>query len=112
MNEEYLYTFTVKFHIPAQSISYSGGLYNLRQHLAQVDAGEEASVDYGFVCTLLPGTYFIDVGVIGFHQNQYVYLSRLSDASVFKVQDIPDCFYGGIVSLDQQVTVHRPGGRT
>ena len=126
MNEEYLYTFTVKFRIPVRSIcfalafktqqglaiSYSGGLHNLQQHLAQVDAGEKVRVDYRFVCALLPGTYFIDVGVIGFHQNQHVYLSRLSDASVFKVQDIPECFYRGIVPLGQQVTVHRSAGST
>jgi lipopolysaccharide transport system ATP-binding protein len=42
-------------------------------------------VRYGFSCTLSSGTYFVNAGVKGFHNNEEIYLHRIIDAAMFRV---------------------------
>lgn len=119
MDREYIYTYTVRFHLDAQKISYaiafrtpsgltlshSGGLKTRLDNIEEVKKGEEYLVEWHFKCSLLPGTYYVDVGVIAAVDGEDVYLNRISDANAFKVQEIPGLTYGNYVHFGQQVTV-------
>ena len=48
-------------------------------------AGEEIDVAFTFACLLLPGTYFLNAGVLGLVDDQVVFLDRHVDALMFKV---------------------------
>jgi lipopolysaccharide transport system ATP-binding protein len=121
MDREYIYTYTVRFHLDAQKIScaiafrtpqgltlsHSGGVKTRLDNIEKVKKGEEYLVQWRFKCTLLPRTYYVDVGVIGSIDGEDVYLNRISDANAFKVQKIPGLTYGNYVHLGQQVTVSK-----
>jgi len=52
-----------------------------------------------FRCVLLPGTYFVNNGVVGMKDNKEIYLYRLIDALMFKVQPENKLRIGGIVDF-------------
>jgi lipopolysaccharide transport system ATP-binding protein len=121
MDREYIYTYTVRFHMDAQKIScaiafrtskgltlsHSGGLKTRLNNIEEVKKGEEYLVEWHFKCNLLPDTYYVDVGVIAAVNGEDVYLNRISDANAFKVQKIPGLTYGNFVHFGQQVTVSK-----
>lgn len=52
-------------------------------HLA---AGSRVNVCFRFRCLLLPGVYFLNAGCSGMENGEEVYLHRLVDAAMFRVQ--------------------------
>lgn len=121
MDREYIYNYTVRFHLDARKIScaiafrtpsgltlsHSGGLKTRLDNIEAVKKGEEYLVQWRFKCTMLPGTYYVDVGVIASIDGEDVYLNRISDANAFKVQKFPGITYGNYVHFGQQVTVSK-----
>jgi lipopolysaccharide transport system ATP-binding protein len=119
MDREYLYHYTVRFGVDAANISFaiafrtpsgltlshSGGLKTRLDHIAAVKKGEEYVVQWRFRCTLLPGIYYVDVGVIGTVDGQDLYLNRISDANAFRVQKVPGLTYGNYVHFGQHARV-------
>lgn len=54
--------------------------------LVQADPGSAYRVEFSFQCALNPGTYFLNVGTTGKVNGEEVYLHRLVDAAMFRVQ--------------------------
>ena len=126
MDRVYLYTYTVRFHIDARRIScaiafrtrngltlsHSGGLKTRLENIDEVKSGDEYLVQWRFKCTMLPGTYYVDVGVIAEVSGEDVYLNRITDANAFKVQKLPGIKYGNYVHFGQSVNVSKIPPRT
>jgi lipopolysaccharide transport system ATP-binding protein len=55
------------------------------QSLAKIDAGETVSVEFTFEARLVPGTYFLNAGVLAADGEEEVYLHRVMDGLMFKV---------------------------
>ncbi|WP_042150700.1 MULTISPECIES: ABC transporter ATP-binding protein [unclassified Pseudoalteromonas] len=50
-----------------------------------VEAGTTLQFTFNFKCTLLPGTFFLNAGVVGNKDSSEVFLHRIVDACVFRV---------------------------
>lgn len=98
MNEEYIYSFKVKFNIDAFEVGFGTpfktekGLiitnHNLhgRGFIKTVEKGSELLIDCYFKCILFPGTYYTNATVGSVIDGERVVLNRIVDALVFKVQ--------------------------
>jgi lipopolysaccharide transport system ATP-binding protein len=56
-------------------------------------------VQFEFSCTLLPGTYFLNAGLMGRINDSDTYLDRCVDALMFRVQPEPDLRPTGIIDF-------------
>jgi lipopolysaccharide transport system ATP-binding protein len=97
--EEYAYTYTVHFREDASDVRFGmliktitgfelGGLVSHPESKAIdfVPNGTVSKVTFTFKCVLLPGTYFLNAGVLGSIDGAETYLYRLIDAFMFRVQ--------------------------
>jgi lipopolysaccharide transport system ATP-binding protein len=117
MNENYIYSYRVKFNVDAENISFGMcfktiiglelGWSEAKKYdcINSVKAGHEYLLEWKFRCTLLPGLYYTNASVISKINGESEFISRITDAQVFKVQDIPKITYGGIVHFDHTATV-------
>jgi lipopolysaccharide transport system ATP-binding protein len=64
-----------------------------------ISAGTSVNVEFRFSCLLLPGTYFLNAGVVGRVGESETYLDRCIDAVMFKVQPEVDLCATGIVDF-------------
>ena len=120
MDEEYIYSYKVKFNINAGNVVF-GSRFKTKKGLLisglnskdsqkkayDVSKRDEYLVEYRFKCNLLPGTYFITSGVASVMDEEPVFLNRVVDALVFKVQENPSNVYRGIIHLYQKLTVEK-----
>lgn len=53
--------------------------------LEKVDRGMRVRVEFSFVARLVPGTYFMNAGVLALHDEEEVYLHRVVDALMFRI---------------------------
>ena len=105
---EYLYVFDVRFDVPGEDIRFGmliktldgqelGGLTSSQQGAGiKADAGMELRQCFRFHCNLLPGTYFVNAGVVDASGN---YLHRIIDAAMFSVLPDPHSCGTGIVDI-------------
>jgi len=97
--EKYVYSYDVYFSQTATQVSFGmliktisgvelGGMASHRdaERLALVPAGSLIKVEFEFFCSLLPGTYFLNAGVLGQVNGETIYLDRAVDLAMFKVQ--------------------------
>ena len=59
------------------------GANNIRVQRPQIrhaKAGDEVSIDVDFTCRLMPGTYFLTVGLMAMVDDEFVFLHRIVDA--------------------------------
>lgn len=56
-----------------------------RRGLAHIEAGSVARVRFSFQTLLQPGVYFLNAGVLGIRDGVQMYLHRLLDAAVFRI---------------------------
>lgn len=97
-NERYIYSYSVYFSEDAYKVRFGmliktvsgyelGGAASHRegQEMPFVAAGSLVNVEFEFSSTLLPGTYFVNAGVLGRVGENNVYLDRVIDAVMFKV---------------------------
>jgi lipopolysaccharide transport system ATP-binding protein len=118
LNEEYIYSCKIKFNIDTQNVSFGmriksdkglhisgAATHRINVFIDKVLNGEEYEVSCWFKCLLLPGTYFTNIGVARILNDKTVFLNRIVDASVFKVQPVPNNLYAGLVNLDQKMTI-------
>lgn len=113
MNEEYIYSFKVKFNVDAVEVGVGApfktekGLlisaYTLHgNYIKEVKKGSILSVNCHFKCKLLPGTYYTNAAVGSVIEGKRVVLNHIVDAMVFKVQEIEERKkFGGLVYCDQ-----------
>ncbi len=101
--EKYIYTYTVKFNEPATDVCFgmliktvSGlSLGGASSHpplkgIVCVEAGTIFKVSFTFQCLLQPGVYFLNAGVHARKNDRYIFLHRLIDAAMFRVQPLSD----------------------
>lgn len=112
----YYYTYKVRFEKSADKITFGmmiktisgfelGGLVsNVHANaIPNIEAGKTVCVKFPFRCTLLPGTYFMNAGVLGIIDGEERYLHRLMDAAMFRVQPLNEKLRTGLIdfSLDK-----------
>ncbi len=110
--EEYFYTYTVTFLQDAYNVRFGmliktmtgfelGGLVSHPQTKAldRIPKGTVRKQAFSFRCSLLPGTYFLNAGVVGSIDGTETYLHRLIDAYMFKVQPEEGLVNTGIVDV-------------
>lgn len=109
---EYVYTYRVRFLEPQSKVRFGmmiktvsgyevGGAASHTQDdgLPFVESGLVYRLEFQFRCLLQPGTYFLNAGVLGMVNSQEVYLHRLIDAVMFRVQPEPGLLATGVVDF-------------
>ena len=120
MEEEYIYSYKISFNIDAENVAFgmkfkteksinlSGvSSHKLNKKIRKVSVGDIYSVDWRFKCFLLPGIYYTNLGVSAQLGKERVFLNRIVDAIVFKVQAVPNLSYSGLILLNQDVEINR-----
>ena len=100
---EYVYTYKVNFTDPARNVRFGmlaktvsglelGGMASHSQNAPReaIAAGTTLQLRFPFRCIFLPGTYFLNAGVVATIGDAEVYLHRILDALMFRVQPEPD----------------------
>lgn len=124
MGRRYTYEYVVDFDAPASDVGFGmlintvsgigvGGAttaYSRRLRTTHVEQGAEVRVRFEFDCQLLPGTYFLNAGVLGTSDGQNRYLHRVLDGLAFRVAAADEVLATEIVDLNfrPDVVVHAP----
>lgn len=109
----YRYTYTVTFTKNASNVRFgmliktiSGvelegcvSAPNVHEGIANLHQGTEIQVEFRFQCNLNAGTYFLNAGVVGLLNTEEVFLHRILDGCMFRVQPDPDSCATGHVDL-------------
>ncbi|WP_434715339.1 ABC transporter ATP-binding protein [Paraburkholderia sp. A3RO-2L] len=70
------------------------------QHaLSYVGPGATYEVEFTFTCSLNPGVYFLNAGVVGNVDETETYLHRLIDIATFRVSNVPNSLATGTVDF-------------
>ena len=114
-NEKYAYCYSVYFSKEAFKVRYGmliktitgfelGGAasHPAGKEIEYVQAGSLVNMRFEFCCNLLPGTYFLNAGVLGQLDGDNVYLDRAIDVLMFKVNNEASLVATGII--DFQIT--------
>lgn len=118
---KYTYQYTAKFTEDKKDINYGmliktingselGGSSTcnyLERSGINARAGEEYFVEFNFNCIINPGTYFINAGIMGIHNDDLTYISRISDACIFQVLPISQDTSTGIIDFEIRSKVSR-----
>lgn len=102
--ETYRYTYKVKFDRDVTNVRFGmlikttsglelGGAVSAPsadQGIPYLAIGKTISVEFRFTCNLNPGSYFLNAGVTGSHQEGETYLHRVLDICMFKVMPVSD----------------------
>ncbi len=108
--QTYIYTFTVHFSKLAQNVRFGmliktttglelGGasLSPSFHHIAQFEPNQMITIEFSFDCFLHPGVYFLNAGVSGMVDDEFIYLARSIDAAMFRVNpDVSVCGNGTV----------------
>jgi lipopolysaccharide transport system ATP-binding protein len=97
--QEYVYTYSVTFTEPQHGVRFGmliktvsgyelgGAVSHARDgSLESVAAGSVVNVEFPFRCSLAPGVYFLNAGVLGTVGSEETFLHRLIDVAMFRVQ--------------------------
>jgi lipopolysaccharide transport system ATP-binding protein len=78
-----------------------GGIMShpMGQGLELVEGGSTVDVRLRFRCSLLPDVYFFNAGVIGIENQAEIFLDRIVDVLMFRVQPERDLQVAGIVDF-------------
>jgi lipopolysaccharide transport system ATP-binding protein len=109
----YRYLFRVRFDAEARNVRFGmliktlsgveiGGAVSAsmaRNAIRTIASGALAEVEFRFECTLNPGTYFLNAGVLGEQSGGETYLHRILDACVFCVLPDRECHSTGFVDF-------------
>ncbi|MBC6475769.1 MAG: ABC transporter ATP-binding protein [Hormoscilla sp. GM102CHS1] len=96
---EYLYSYSVRFWQPAHNVRFGmliktvsglelgGASFSPSFHESvDFEAEQVVRVKFIFHCLLHPGVYFLNAGVSGMVDGEFVYLARCIDAAIFRVK--------------------------
>jgi lipopolysaccharide transport system ATP-binding protein len=120
IDDEYIFAYKVKFNLAADNVQVTLGFKTEKglslgwaaapgkwRYIERVANGEEYLVEWRFHCHFLPGNYYINLGVKSLANGKKMFLNRIVDAFVFKVQPVSDSLYGGFVHFNQRATISR-----
>jgi ABC-type polysaccharide/polyol phosphate transport system ATPase subunit len=129
MGRRYSYEYFVDFSADAADVGFGmlinttsgfgiGGAttaYSRALRTPRVAPGTSARVRFAFDCKLLPGTYFLNAGVLGTVEGQQRYLHRVIDGLAFRVAAAEELVATTLVDLnvspDVVVVSERPSER-
>ncbi len=77
-----------------------------RNSIPFVEVGNQYRVEFHFLCSLNPGIYFLNAGVVGDVNESEVFLHRLIDVAMFRVLSEKDVCATGIVDFQCLAYVH------
>ena len=110
--KDYIYSYDVNFSQPAWLVRCGtmiktisglelGGLmtHPVGQGEAYIEADTTLTPEFRFRCNLMPGVYFMNAGVAGVKDGEDVFLHRIVDAFMFRVQPESDITISGIVDF-------------
>lgn len=114
MGKRYCLSYHVEFTRTAQQVGVGFGLRTVsglmlagaatsqskKLRLAHVSQGQTKHVNFEFTCNLLPGAYFVQCGVQGESEGQFMYLSRVFDVYGFKVLPEEDSILTGLFDVN------------
>lgn len=111
--ESYLYRYTVEFLRSASSIRFGmmiktmtglelGGAVSspVSDAIPFVNSRERIVVKWMFKCSLTPGLYFLNGGVLGFIDDEEVYLDRKLDLLVFRIIPERNSIVTGLIDFE------------
>lgn len=124
-NEQYIFTYKVRFNVAAENVEFGmgirtekgfflGGTANIVNNVpAKIEQGEEFLVEWHFRCNLLNGNYYINVGIKSLQEGESIFLNRIVDATVFKVQQNSENKgkYTGIINFSQHAQIKSLGDK-
>jgi homopolymeric O-antigen transport system ATP-binding protein len=125
LGRRYTYEYFVDFSVDAADVGF-GMLVNTTSGFGiagattaharafrtrRIQSGSSVRVRFEFTCRFLPGTYFLNAGVLGTTAGETRYLHRVLDGLVFRVAPVEELIATAIVDLDfrPEVVVARPG---
>ena len=114
IDEEYIFTYKLKFNTHADNAQVliafktekgffvSGGKADEKKNcLTNVREGDEFLVEWHFRNNLLAGNYYINVAIKTLKDGEEIFLNRIVDAMVFKVQKKQNWDLKGVLFLNQ-----------
>ena len=117
--EEYSFRYSVEFTADAYHVRFGllikttsgfelGGASSapLGEGLPFAGKGSVIQVSFRFCCRLLPGVYFLNAGCSGMVNGDEVFLHRLTDATMFRVQPEEAQCRTGVVDFDIEPFIH------
>ena len=87
------------------------GMPGTGKYFPKVSKGDEYIIDWKFRCFLVPGHYYTNAGVSSVVDGKPRYLVRLVDCMVFRVQDMSNRQFGGLVHLYEEATITRTAAK-
>lgn len=119
---QYVYTYRAHFHSAATAVRFGmliktitgveigGGQSAVQEDsIPVVIADSTLEVRFQFRCTLAPGAYFLNAGVVGMVGESEVYLDRHIDVAMFRVMPIEARLATGLVDFDIRPEVVHSG---
>lgn len=110
---QYIYSYSVIFSESAMNVRFGmliktitglelGGAVSatLEDALKEVKRGDVYDIQFRFKCALNPGAYFLNAGVVGTLGDEEIYLDRIIDAVMVKVQPEDHLLGTAIVDFD------------
>ena len=110
--QQYEYVYNIRFIHEAYEVRWGtmiktisgleiGGVMShpIGHGLEYVESGHMITARLRFVCALLPGTYFMNAGVVGIVDGAEMFLDRIMDAFMFRVQPEANLSVVGIVDF-------------
>jgi len=123
--EDYVFSYKVRFSGDACKVRFGmlaktitglelGGMtsHAVYSPLESVDSGSSFVIRFPFRCVFLKGTYFLNAGVAAQINDEEIYLHRIVDALMFRVQPEKDLLPNCLVDIsvpDLQVEVEADG---
>ncbi|HPI90081.1 MAG TPA: ABC transporter ATP-binding protein [Spirochaetota bacterium] len=119
LNKKYVYSYMVKFNCDAQDVSFGmlfktekgshlgGGVApGVNTYIPSVTKGLVFRIEWNFLCNFLQGIYYVNTGVRGRINGEIVYLNRIVDSLVFKVQhEYSDIYTGQLYFYQEPVII-------
>ncbi len=116
--EDYIYTYRVTFTEAAKKVRFGmlaktisglelGGMvsHSIRTPYDSVSAGSAFRLRFPFRCIFLPGTYFLNAGVVANIAEEQVYLHRITDALMFRVQPESDLLSNCLIDISTEAAL-------
>jgi len=118
MNDEYIFSYRIKFGIDAIQVATGIGfktekgllISNANLHynrIEKVKKGTEYLIECCFKCIFMPGTYFINIGINSIENGERKVLNGINDAAVFKVLPVKELQYAGLVHCGQKINIRK-----
>jgi lipopolysaccharide transport system ATP-binding protein len=99
MGRTYRYCYAVQFDRGATGVRFgmliktisglelggSASAASIAEAIPFIQGGSEYAVEFRFTCSLNPGVYFLNAGVVGLRDGSETYLHRLLDGAMFRV---------------------------